>query len=213
VYQPTDITVANHNMTVPQEGEIHRLSKIISTLQASHASLVEGLQRDLADAYKLLAEVNLENEELAQTISSLSHENSELMARLEAETAQNGALRMQIKFLIEDRHAFGLQGITTNQIKISELSHLLGQQHVKNTSIATEKMDYNGGSLKKKRTQDLNSVENYAAIEPPLNQSDKKRAGVFGYKIAHVLDEPMQRRKSLPLLPGCSPMNQYSTRL
>jgi hypothetical protein len=118
-------------MTVPQEGEIYRRSKIICTLQASHASIVEGLQRDLADAHKLLTEVNLENEELAQHITSLSHENSELMARLEAETAQNGALLMQIKYLMEERHKFGLQDITINQIEIPQLIHLFGQQHKK----------------------------------------------------------------------------------
>ncbi len=108
---------------VPQEGEI--------TLQESPASLVKELQCDLADAYKLLTEVNLENEELGRHIISLSHENSELMAFLEAETAQNGALLMQIKYLLEERHELGLQDITKNQIKIPELSQLLGQQYEK----------------------------------------------------------------------------------
>jgi hypothetical protein len=110
-------------MMVPQEGEI--------TLQESPASLVKELQCDLADAYKLLTEVNLENEELGRHIISLSHENSELMAFLEAETAQNGALLMQIKYLLEERHELGLQDITKNQIKIPELSQLLGQQYEK----------------------------------------------------------------------------------
>ncbi len=34
----------------------------------------------------------------------------------------------------------------------------------------------------------------------------------FCYKITHVIDEPTQRRKSLPLLLRCSPTNQYLPR-
>jgi hypothetical protein len=180
---------------IPQGREIDRLSNIILSLQTNHASLVEGLQRDIANAHKLIAELNIENEELVRDVICLSHENADLMACLETETSKNDTLLLQIKCLLDERYKFGLQEVATNEIKDLEPSSPLRQEQ---TSTATEKLCTTIGIVKSS-TKDFNFTANTATFNLRLNQGGDGGGRVSGHNIIRVLNEPIQRRISLPL--------------
>lgn len=83
---------------------LDRLSNIIRILQTDNSITVHGLQRDLANAYELISQLNDENEELVQNLISLNRENTELMERLEIEASRNDNLALQVNSLQKKSH-------------------------------------------------------------------------------------------------------------
>ena len=89
-----------------QEDEISRLSAIISNLKVDYESTISILQKDLAKATATIAELDLENQELAHTLQEIDQECSDTTSSLESLAQENRDLRRRVDQLVHERDEF-----------------------------------------------------------------------------------------------------------
>jgi FtsZ-binding cell division protein ZapB len=163
-----------------QEDEISRLSAIISNLKVDYESTISILQKDLAKATATIAELDLENQELAHTLQEIDQECSDTTSSLESLAQENRDLRRRVDQLVhecdelaaklQEKEQRGSEYFSKEKVELMPADSVLRNDHslLNNKTVSEEKcwdcLKMSNQSISRKQDS-YNTIETFTNSE------------------------------------------------